>query len=522
MLESLGDVLRDNAAKRPHDTATVHAGRRITFGQHFQRSQQLASALYRAGLRRQDRVAILSRNSARYLEVYGAAELAGYVVATLNFRLAPGEIAYIAVDCAPSVLFFEAEYGEVIDTLRGSLPSVRQYVAIGGSAPWATEFEAFVAAGSSEGAPVRAAMDDVMHLIYTSGTTGRPKGVMRTHRAEMRIAEFMTTEVGVLHEDVVQIMMPLYHVGARWLQLGTHLRGARIVLHREVEPLELLQTMELERVSVVHMAPTIIQRLLDHPRLDEFDLSSLRTVYYSAAPMPLPLLRRGIEKLGGVFLQLYGMTEGFGTTLHKGQHRTEGPPEEVRRLSSVGQAPIGVGLRIMSDDGVEQPAGVPGEIELNTDSRMAGYWNNSIATASALLDGWYKTGDVGYVDPQGFLYLVDRKKDMIISGGENIYCREVEEAIAAHESVAEVAVIGTPDPEWGESVRAIVVVREGAQASEAQIIEHCRTRIASYKKPRSVVFIAELPRLTTGKVNKVVLREQYGAARASPGDAGRH
>ena len=510
MLESLGDILRDNACKLPYDTATVHAGRRILFGEYFRRSQQLASALHRAGVRRQDRIAILSRNSSQYLEVYGAAELAGYVVGTVNFRLAAPEIAYIVGDCAPTALFFEAEYSEIIAGLRGSLPGIDRYVSIGAPPDWATEFEDFVASGSVDGAPTRACLDDVMHLIYTSGTTGRPKGVMRTHRAELRIAEFMTSEVGVLREDVVQIMMPLFHVGARWLQIGSHLRGARIVLHREFEPLEILQTMERERVTVVHMAPTIVQRVLDHPRIDEFDLSSLRTVYYSAAPMPLPLLRRGLAKLGGVFLQLYGMTEGFGTTLHKGQHRPDGTAEQMKRLSSVGQAPLGVGLRVMDDDGIEQPAGVPGEIEIHTDSRMTGYWNNSVATAAAVRDGWYKTGDIGYLDQHGFLFLVDRKKDMIISGGENIYCREVEEAIASHDGVGEVAVIGIPDPTWGEAVRAIVVAKEGAELTEVQVIEHCRSRIASYKRPRSVVFADQLPRLTTGKVNKIALRERYG------------
>ena len=354
-----------------------------------------------------------------------------------------------------------------------------------------------------------------MHLIYTSGTTGRPKGVIRTHRAEMRIAEFMTTEVGVLREDVVQLMMPLFHVGARWLQLGSHLRGARVVLHREFDPLEILQTIERERVTVVHMAPTIIQRVLDHPRIDDFDVTSLRTIYYSAAPMPLPLLRRGLARLGSVFLQAYGMTEGWGTTLHKGQHKPDGTPEEAKRLASVGQASPGVGLRIVGDDGTPQPAGAPGEIELHTDTRMSGYWNNSIATSAALQDGWYKSGDVGYLDEHGYLYLVDRKKDMIISGGENIYCREVEEAIASHDDVADVAVIGVPDADWGEAVRAIVVVKDGAQLGDAQIVEHCRSRIASYKKPRSVVFVQELPRLTTGKVNKVLLRERYGGAKAA-------
>ncbi len=509
MIGTLGDAVRSNAAKLPNQVALVHEGQRITFCSHHARAQRLAHALYQAGLQRQDRVAVLSQNSIAYLEVFAAAELAGYVVATVNFRLATPEIGYILGDSAPAILFFEAQYTAAVEVLRGQLSSITRYICIGAAPPWATGYEAFLDGGAAEGAPFRARGDDVMHLIYTSGTTGRPKGTMRTHRAEIAMAESMTTQVGVITGDCVQIMMPLFHVGARWLQLGAHLRGAPIVLHREFDPAEVLRTIAQEQITVTHMAPTIVQRVFDHPLADQTDLSSLRTVYYSAAPMPVPLLRRCLKRLGPVFLQLYGMTEGFGTTLHKWQHDPDGGPLALRRLGSVGQAPADVGIRVLDDAGREQPAGQPGEIVLHTETRMLGYWNNSVATAAALRDGWYYSGDVGYLDEEGYLFLVDRKKDMIISGGENIYCREVEEAIAAHEGVSDVAVIGIPDPEWGESVRAVVVPAPGVTLTEAVIVQHCRGRLASYKKPRSVLFVEELPRLTTGKVNKVLLRTLY-------------
>jgi acyl-CoA synthetase (AMP-forming)/AMP-acid ligase II len=258
------------------------------------------------------------------------------------------------------------------------------------------------------------------------------------------------------------------------------------------------------------MAPTMVQAMLDVPGIESFDLSSLHTICYSAAPMAVPLLRRGIKLLGPVFLQLYGMTEGGGTTLHKRQHKPDGTPEELKRLGSIGQAAPNVDVRIVDDEGRPLPVNQTGEIATRTATHMAGYWNNSAATIADLRDGWYHTGDLGYLDEHGFLYLVDRKKDLIISGAENVYSREVEEAVSAHPAVQDVAVIGVKDDYWGEIVRAVVVRAKGSDLTADELIEHCRTLIASYKKPKSVVFVEELPRLASGKINKVALRQQLG------------
>jgi acyl-CoA synthetase (AMP-forming)/AMP-acid ligase II len=512
---TLGDLLEHNARHLPDQVATVFGDRRITYLEHFHNARRLANALAGAGLRRQSRVAILARNSPEYIDIFGAAQLAGYIAATVNFRLATPEIAWILGDASPTVLFFEDTHTEAVDAIRAQLPAIRTYVCLGRTPPWAISYAEFLATGTDADPPTRAAADDVVHIIYTSGTTGRPKGVMRTHRAELEYASLQAGEIDILSSSIVLVMMPLFHVGARWVQLACQVRGAVVILHREFDELEVLQDIARHRVSVTHMAPTIVQRVLEHPRVDEFDLSSLRTMYYSAAPMPLNVLRKGMAKFGSIFVQLYGMTEGAGTTLRKSQHRPDGTPQERAWLSSVGQAPLGVGIRILDDAGESCAPGTPGEIATRTSTRMLGYWNNSAATIDAMDDGWYRTGDVGYLDAQGFLYLVDRKKDMIISGGENIYCREVEEAIAADEAISEVAVIGVPDPQWGESVKAVVVLRPGHQRSAAQVIESCRQRIASYKKPKSVVFVDALPRMTTGKVDKKALRAIYAAAPAA-------
>ena len=517
MIETLGDILRNNAHKFADETALVYHGQSLGFGDHFERCQMVASALSRIGVRRQDRVSVLSQNKIEFLELYGAAELAGFILATVNFRLAPPEIEYIVNDSQPRILFFEAPFTETIAGLRDRLPTIETFVSFGHEADalpeWAVDYETFVGSGDGTGAPHASTPDDIMHLIYTSGTTGRPKGVIRRHRAELEVASLMATEIGVLVSDRMQLMMPLFHVGSRFLQLGAHLRGAAVILHYQFEPADILRSIESERATITHMAPTMFQALLDEASIDDVDLSSLHTLVYSAAPMSVALLRRGLERLGPVFLQLYGMTEGGGTTLHKRQHRPDGTEKDLRRLGSIGQAAPTVDIKIINDDGNEQPIGKPGEILTRTATHMAGYWNNSVATIEALRDGWYHTGDVGYLDEEGFLYLVDRKKDVIISGAENIYSREVEEAVADHPSVIDVAVIGLPDDYWGETVAAVVVAKQGEVPDEQALIEHCKTRIASYKKPKNVFFVEDLPRLPSGKVNKVVLRDRYRHAR---------
>ncbi|WP_223479442.1 class I adenylate-forming enzyme family protein [Oricola indica] len=512
MIETVGDILRNNAYKFPNELAFSYHGREVTYSAHLDRSNRLASALWKRGLRRQDRVSILSQNTIEFMESYAACELAGYIAATLNWRLAAPELAFIIGDSTPRVLIFEAQYAEILDKIRDQLDYVEIFLCFGGDVPeWAEDYETFLATGDVEGAPSRPLPDEIMHLIYTSGTTGRPKGVMRTHRAEIAVAILMATELGLIVSDRLQLMMPVFHVGARFLQLAMHIRGGTVVLHYGFNPQEIVDTIESERVTMTHMAPTMVQAMLNVPGIEDRDLSSLHTVCYSAAPMPVPLLKRGLKLLGPVFLQLYGMTEGGGTTLHKRQHKPDGTPEEVKLLGSIGQAAPNVDIKIIDEEGNELPVGQPGEILTRTATHMAGYWNNSAATIAALKDGWYYTGDVGYVDEQGFLFLVDRKKDMIVSGGENIYSREVEEAIATHPAIMDVAVIGVKDDYWGETVRAVCVLNAGQSVSEADLIEHTKTQIASYKKPKSIVFIDDLPKLPSGKINKVVLRKEYGA-----------
>ena len=511
----VGDIVERNARLYPAQTAVVCDGRRLTHAALAERARRLANALRDRGLRRGDRVAVLAQNCPEYLEAYAASEVAGLVTVTVNYRLAAPEVAFILQDSRPAALLFEAQYADLVAGLRPSLPQVQHFVCIGGEAAGAEGYEALLAGASAAPPPERPGEDDTVYLIYTSGTSGTPKGVRLGQRGQAHMALVTSLESDVTPTDRVLLTMPLYHIGAKCTQLAYHLRGCTVVLHRAFDPRAVLETIEAERITATLLAPTMLRAILDLPDFERYDRSSLRTVFYSAAPMPVDLLRRAIATFGPIFMQLYGMTEigAIGTGLHKHQHMLDGDPAAVRRLASAGQALVSCEIRVVRDNGTDCAPGQPGEVLVRNPCLMQGYWNNAAATAEALRDGWMHTGDVGILDDEDYLFIVDRKKDMVVSGGENIYPREVEVALEAHPAVAEAAVIGVPDDYWGEAVKAFVVLAPGATATEAELIHHTRQLIASYKKPRSVEFVAELPRLPNGKVRKPALRGPYWADR---------
>jgi acyl-CoA synthetase (AMP-forming)/AMP-acid ligase II len=308
------------------------------------------------------------------------------------------------------------------------------------------------------------------------------------------------------------VVMPLYHIGGKIEHLAFGIRGATLFLYRLFRPDLILEAMSRERITAAHLAPIMVQRLLDAPELEQANLESLRLVHYASAPMSVALLRRALARFGSIFTQVYGMTEAMiCTLLLPHQHLPDGSPAEAARLASAGQPFLNADIRVARPDDTECAPGEIGEILVGGPSLAAGYWNNTELMLQVMRGGWFHSGDMGYFDEEHFLFVVDRKKDMIVSGGENIYSREVEEALLTHPAVFEVAVIGVPDREWGESVKACVVLRPGAKASAAELIDHSRTRVASYKKPRSIDFLEELPRLHNGKIDKRALRAPYWA-----------
>jgi acyl-CoA synthetase (AMP-forming)/AMP-acid ligase II len=507
-MKTLAQLVTRNARLFPDDRFLVEGGREQTNRQHLERAGKLASALHSAGCRRQDRVAILAMNCSEYIETFSAAWLAGFILSTVNFRLAPPEIRFVLTDTAPRVLIFEAQYADTVACLRAELPGIETYVAIGAAPSWAISYEAFLAQGSADGPPIAAKPGDIAHIIYTSGTTGRPKGVMRSHACELALAETMSAVMDMRPRGRLLEVMPFFHAGAQSSMLGQLWRGGEVHIHRKFDAAELLRTVQDQRISHLHLVPLMVEALVETPEFDSFDLSSIETILYAAAPMPAPVLRRALAKLGPVFVNSWGMTEGSGTALPKHMHEPDGP--QAALLGSIGQPYTNAEIRIVDDHGRDCAADAPGELWLRSAAMASGYWNNSTATIESFRDGWLRTGDIGYADAAGRIFLVDRRKDMIISGGENIYSQEVERAIAEHPAVAGVAVIGVPDAKWGEAVAAIIIARPGETVTAEDIVRHCASRIASYKKPRHVAFVDDFPTLPSGKINKMRLRELYG------------
>ena len=508
---TLGSLTLRNLALRPHAAAILFEDRVITHREFAERAFRLANALIGLGVKRGDRVAILAQNCPQYMEAYAAGELGGWTTVTINYRLAGPEIAYILGDSRPKVLINDAQF----DGQLGNAAALHldHMVTFGGTGP-DLDYERILADASPAPPGVAVEPDDVAYLFYTSGTTGRPKGVMLTHRGQMRAALVSAFDALVRPTDRLALAMPLYHIGGKNQWLSHSLHGCPIILHKAFRPHAFVESMRAHAATVTLLAPTMIGDLLE-VGCDRSSLPALQKFFYSAAPMTEQLLRRAMAAFGPIFAQIYGMTEsgGPGCILHAHQHVLEGPPKLVRRLRSAGQPMTGCEVRIVARDGRICADGEPGEILIRSGALMAGYWNNHAATVEAMDDGWLRTGDLGEADDEGFVFVVDRVKDMIVSGGENIYSREVENALTGHPAVAEAAVVGAPDERWGEIVTAFVVKRPGHEVAAEDLIAHCRGKMASYKRPRAVKFIDALPKLPNGKVEKFKLREPLWAGR---------
>ena len=509
-MKTLADLLERSERFFPDVEAVVCEDVRRTYRELLERGRRLANGLAGLGVLPQDRVGMLAMNCPEYFDYFTACHLAGFIASTVNFRLAPPEAQFIINDAAQSVLIFEDTYTELVSSIRDHLPSVKVYICIGDKTPpWAVSYETLIASASTQAPAYRPKPEDPAHLIYTSGTTGRPKGVIRSQAGALSMAYSQAMMMEMKVNGRILIMMPMFHLGAISMFLPQQLHGGTVFLHRNFDPEAILADIEREKVITTHMAPTMVQMLLDHPNIQAYDLSSLETLCYSAASMPVALLKQALDVFGPIFLNSWGATEGIGTALAKQFHKLEGSEQEIGRLASIGQPQQGSDIRIVDDNGNDCPIGQPGEMLLRSGNLMSYYWNNSAATIEALRGGWYHSGDIAYADEQDFLFLVDRKKDMIISGGENIYSQEVEQALMHHPGVADCAVIGVPDEKWGESVKAIVVAAQETVLCAEDLIEHCTTLIARYKRPKSIAFVDTLPRLPSGKVNKVELRQNY-------------
>ncbi|MGE2719370.1 long-chain-fatty-acid--CoA ligase [Mycolicibacterium celeriflavum] len=499
-IATVADIARVFGAERPDAVAFIAGERTTTFAEFDARSNQVAQALRAAGVGFGDRVALIEKNGIEFFEVACALSKLGAVVVPVNWRLAAPEMAHIIDDSGAKVVFVGEEFFGHVEAIEDRLTAT--VIAIGVHPRWPA-FDPWVADHPAEDPCVTTQPDDVAFLMYTSGTTGSPKGVMLTNDNYFCKATGIADKWRFDTDSVSLAVMPMFHMaGSGWALVGL-CEGARTVVLRDVDPAAILEAVARHGITNILLVPVVIQRLLETPGVEATDFSALRAIVYGASPITDDVLVRALERFNCDLLQVYGQTETTGSITQLDRH----DPELLR---SCGKPFPWVEVRIVDDAGRDVPAGTVGELWTRSRQNMRGYWNNPAATAATITpDGWLKTGDAGYLDGEGYVYLHDRVKDMIVSGGENVYPTEVENVLMTHPDVADVAVIGVPDPTWGEAVKAIVVPAADASPGEADLIAYARDRLAGYKLPKSVSFADDLPRTPSGKILKRALREPY-------------
>jgi long-chain acyl-CoA synthetase len=502
---TIAGLIRSQGASRPGKTAIAFAGRDVTYADLDRRSNKAAQALRAAGMGTGDRVALIDRNGPEFFDLLFGAAKVGAVLVVVNWRLSPPEMAFIINDSAASVLVVGPEAAEQVDAM-GELPRVRTTLVIGNG------YEDWLATTGGTDPGVTTAGDDVVMQMYTSGTTGLPKGALITNANLGTVLRLLSALMGVHDRSVTLSVMPLYHIaGSAGALLGLF-SGATVVLHREVNPAAIIDAIESNRITFTNLVPAVIQMILAVPGVGERDFSSIEAMAYGASPISEAVMLRAGEVFGRLY-QVYGLTEATGVVTVLAPEAIDG--DHPQRLRSAGTVLAGHELRIAGLDGRGLPAGAEGEVWVRGPLVMQGYWDRPDATAQAIdPHGWLHTGDAGYLDEDGYLYIHDRIKDMIVTGAENVYPAEVENVLMAHAAVADAAVIGVPDDRWGETVKAVLVRAPRAGTSDAEIIAYCRTLLAGYKCPTSIDWVAALPRNPSGKVLKRELREPYWAGRA--------
>ncbi|MDT3669462.1 MAG: long-chain-fatty-acid--CoA ligase [Aromatoleum sp.] len=506
---TLDRIVRRNALRYPDKAALVLDASSCTWRELDGRVDRVANALHARGLARGERVAVLLGNCAEFVELYFGLARAGVIAVPVNYRLTPGELAQLLRHATPSLFVVGAAFADKASDVAGLLPELttRRWI-VGDAALPGAEAYADVVAGASPAAVAESGdEEDIFAIFYTSGTTGLPKGAMVSHRNLVANAFNQFVADGSRHDDVNLVATPLYHMGAVFMAVTYMMLGCTQVILPSFDPARWLDAVGRRRASVALLVPTMINAILENPLLADADLSSLRRVFYGGGPMPPTVLRRALEQLRCGFTQGYGLTETLEATfLVAADHVVDGDEKQRKRLASAGREAVDAEVRIVDGHGRDCATGEVGEVLVRSASVIRGYWNVAEETGKAIRDGWFHTGDLGYLDEDRYLFVVDRVKDMVISGGVNIYSKEVESVLYEHPAVLEAAVIGLPDEAWGEAVSAAVVLRPGMSASADELIAHCKASLAGYKKPRHVAFLDELPKNPSGKILKRELR----------------
>jgi acyl-CoA synthetase (AMP-forming)/AMP-acid ligase II len=506
----IGDMLRRDAKLYSKKVGIIDGERSLTYGELNNRANRLANALAALGMKKGDRIAFMGNNCHQFVEYYFGLAKAGFVTVPVNARFSPAEAAYI-VNHSESIAFIcTGEVEETTEKMKPDTPGVRWFISTGKVRGDVLSYEDMLNQAPGEEPREDVGPDDVAMIMYTSGATGLPKGVITTQRNIMANTNTMVLELRIVHEEVNLLVMPLYHNGGFWPTMAQMHRGATNILLSHFDLETLLKTIEEKKVTLLNLVPTMLLRIVSHPNLSRYNLESLRLIMYAGAPIPTEQLKNAMRILGPHrFYNSLGCTEASGNLLSfpAKDHALEGPM--ASKLGSVGKDAWSVEIAIVDEEGKELPAGKTGEIVGRGDNITLGYLKMPEETAEVYKNGWLHTGDMGYRDEDGYVFVVDRKKDIIISGGENVASREVEEVLYQHPAVREAAVIGVPDKEWGEAVKAVVSQKAASSVTEADLIDFCRARLAGYKKPRSIDFVEELPKNAAGKIDKAKLKQFY-------------
>jgi acyl-CoA synthetase (AMP-forming)/AMP-acid ligase II len=510
---NIGNIPAKWAMTAPDKTALIDvpADRRMSFGELDRRVRQLANALLGAGMQKGDRVGVLAKNSIEYFEVYYACARAGFIAQPLNWRLSADEIARILQDGEPSIVVTSAEFRTERDAVLDQV-GAHTWLEFGEGCDGS--YDAFVAAGadSEPGVSAEVGGHDPVLILYTGGTTGLSKGALHTHHTLFMGMLNQTVAERVVPTDVYMLTGQMFHIPVA-LSMNYMAHGCPVVLVN-FEAREALEIIQRERVYGFLGITTMLNWMMAVEDFAEFDISSLRNIQYGGGPMPATVVKAALANFPCTLIQGYGQTEGMTMTFLSQEDHTNAVNDiHPERLSSCGREGFVTSVQVVDDDGVPVPKDgtTPGEIVVQSEANMVGYWRRPELNEETFRDGWMLTGDVATWDADGYIFIVDRAKDMIISGGENIYSTQVEAAIHKHAAVLESAVIGVPDEEWGESVKAVVVLKPGMSATEQEIIDTARANLASYQKPRSVEFVDSLPKAPTGKILKRDLRERFWA-----------